>query len=120
MSIKSCSASGFQMNSLVQHGLMEGSRSTIDDGSGGGGKAPGEASPFSCWSGREEKKKRKKRKEKEREKKKKRKREGKERERKRERRKRKEKKSKKDIKGAQNMFKSSVAQSKCCVFDEKR
>ena len=72
--------------------------------------------------GRGERRRRKERKEekREREKKKKRKRGGKERERKREKKKRKETKSKKDIKSAQNMFKSSVAQSKCCVFDERR
>ena len=46
-----------------------------------------EKTPFSCWSGREEKKKRKKRREKERKKKEKRKREGKEREGKREKKK---------------------------------
>ena len=34
----------FNRNHL-QHGLVEGSRSTIDDDSGGGAKAPGEASP---------------------------------------------------------------------------
>ena len=76
--------------------------------------------PFSCWSGREEKKKRKKRREK-RERKKEKKEEGGEGEGEGEREEKgKETKSKKDIKSAQNMFKSSVAQSKCCVFDERR
>jgi hypothetical protein len=58
MSIKSCVRLSFEQNSLVRHGLVEGSRSPIDDGSGGGVKAPGEASPVNkdgtlthlqCW-----------------------------------------------------------------------
>ena len=82
--------------------------------------APHNLAPFSCWSGREEKKKRKKRREK-RERKEEKKKEGGEGEGEEEREeKRKETKSEKDIKSAQNMFKSSVAQSKCCVFHEKK